>query len=161
MAAAAGLEPARFHIELYVLRSEKSKLVLAALARALGSTTAPVAIKKLVELTRVDDPRVRRNAAASLLKRKESAAHKALAALSGDSDPEVRLAAVSALDDMAALTGLLGDPSPAVRSAAFGSIVRLRGQRATLAQLAQAIAQSPPSGPDRALWAKSWLDSGR
>ncbi len=161
VSAAAGLEPGRFHKELYLFRAEKSPLVLAALARALGGTTAPAAVNKLIELTRATDPEVRRNAAASLLARKESSAHKALAALSADSDPEVRLAAVHALDDVEALTGLLTDPSPAVRSAAFGSIVRLRGQRATLAQLAQAIAQSPPSGPDRALWAKSWLTSGR
>jgi len=155
--AAARLEPARFHQELYLLRKEKSKLVLAELASSLASIDAPVAVSQLVRLIEVDDPIVRRNAAAALSQRKEPPARNALARLVGDSDPEVRLSAVHAIDDLQALDGLLGDPSPSVRGAAFQSIVRVRGRAAILAHLAEAIAENPPTNPNRALWAIGWL----
>lgn len=155
--AAARLEPARFHEELYLLRNEKSKLVLAELASSLASVAAPIAVSRLARLGDVDDPVVRRNVAAALRQREEPAARKALARLIGDSDPEVRLSAVHALDDLEALSRLLGDDSPSVRGAAFHSIVRVRGQLATLAQLTDTIAENPPTSPNRVLWAIGWL----
>ena len=155
--AIARLDSARFPKELYLLRKEKSKLVLAAMARALQGTNDQLAVGRLIALTRAGDPTVRQEAAMALVGRKDSASQGAVAALIEDPDPGVRRAAVAALDDLQLLGGLLDDSSPAVRSAAFASIVRVRGQLATLPQLTRVIAGAAPGSPDGALWAESWL----
>jgi TonB family protein len=160
--AAALLEPARFHQELYVLRGEKSPQVLAAMADGLAHVPHPTALARLVSLAGHEETQVRRQAAAALLEHAGSSARArtALIALIDDADLQVRVFAVRAIDDVERLRALLDDPATEVRAAAFAALVARQGRFATLPRMTQAIARSKPGSAERARWAMAWLLPG-
>jgi TonB family protein len=155
--AAAALEPAIFHEELYMLRKESSALVLTALAEALARVPDPMAYKKLVSLLAHQSPLVRRRAAASLLEHPDTRARAVVAARIDDPDASVRMTAIRALTDSSRLSALLDDESMTVRQAALVSLVRAQGKKATLVRMLHAMVENPAKGMMRARHAAAWL----
>lgn len=153
--AAAQLEPTRFTKELYVLRSESSPVVEAALADVLGAARVPSAVDKLSELAASEDARVRRAAAAALARRSEDAARARLAEMVADPDAEVRLRALVAAEGDA-LTGLLDSDDAALRTAALARRYADLGRAASLEDVVQRLARAQDAA-SRARIAGAWL----
>ena len=159
--AAASLEPALFHSELYLLRKEKSVSVLAALAAELVNVPDPMAFQKLRSLAKHDNPMIRRPAVASMVNHPDPRARNAAREFLADQDEFVRLSAIRALRDRKALTELLADEAPNVRGAAFQALLSTAGKPAMLARMLRGIVAHPVRGKTRIGFAASWLSFGQ
>jgi hypothetical protein len=75
-----------------------------------------------------------------------------------DAAPQVRRAALPALDDEQALARIAAaDASPEVRSAATVALAGRRGRAASEADLLDRLAGAPAGSPDRICTALAWL----
>ncbi|HVV84333.1 MAG TPA: HEAT repeat domain-containing protein, partial [Kofleriaceae bacterium] len=157
VAALSALDPARAAKELTAVAGDRSASVQAALATAWGGLAGPAAAAKLDELAGSDQPVVRASAIAALAARGDDASQTRLRALAGDPEPALRAQAVSALHDRAALEAAADDPDPDVRAAAAAQVIAVRGRADSLADVASAVAASPPSSPERVRLAGAWL----
>lgn len=154
--AAARLDPARFGGELYLLRKERSPVVLEALARGLAVVKGPVAYQRLSALVQSEEVRVRRAAARALSARPEQQAAEVVAGLIGDADLEVKLIAVGAIDSVQSLEAYADAEQLPLRQAALARIMAARGQKDALTDMAAAIVRADALA-DRALVAGAWL----
>lgn len=153
--AAGRLEPKRFVTELYILRGESSPQVLAAMADVYGLLAARDAVKRLEKLVASPDAGVRRQAAASLLRRREPGARAVLASLIRDPDPEVRVLAIGAVETDE-LTPLLEADDTGLRVAALTRYFAARGHAATVSEVSERMARSSGIAA-RARVAGAWL----
>lgn len=159
---AARLEPRKFSVDFRsLLRHEHSRMVLAALATALAHVPGKAARSRLTELAgKGRAAPVRRAAARALAARGDTAARRLAAGLVDDRDPEVRIAAVSALSDPHAIAPYLASEPAAVRAAALAALIRAGGRAAALATAAQLIAQAR-SDVAALRMCVAWLGTGR
>lgn len=155
--AAARLDPTRFLKEMYLLKREKSAVVLAALAEGLAAVPGAAAYAKIVSLADHESAEVRRAVVAALLVRKEAKAGAAAAAMIDDSDVQVRADAIRAVTDAEALAQYLEDESPEIRFGALAGLVKVKGKLETLPQMMQGLATAPKLGAERARLGQAWL----
>ena len=154
--ALARLDATRATSELRALGKETSPVVLAALADAWSRLPKPP-LERLRQLAAHADADVRAAAVAGLIRINDPAAALAAAARATDASPAVRLAAIPAVRDDAALVRLTRDPEPAVSAAADEALVALRGRAASLDDRLAAVAAAAPGSAIRVRAAASWL----
>ncbi len=154
--AGAALGGAAFAKEMYRVRKETSATVLAAFAEGLAWVPGETAFARLVGLAEADDPTVRRAAILALSARTEPGAKTLLAARVGDADPDIRIAAIRAVDDPDVLRELLGDDDPDVRGVALAALVARLGRPGALADALGTLAAAG-SDAQRAIIAGAWL----
>lgn len=157
VAALAALDPTRASKELPAIDRDRSPAVQAALATAWGTLPGPAAFARVAERAGHAQPIVRAAAIAALIARGDDASQEQLRAHAGDPEPALRAQAVAALRDRAALEAVASDPDPSVRAAAAAQVIAVRGRADSLADVAAAIAASPPSSPERVRLAGAWL----
>lgn len=154
--ASAVLGKESFANELYRLRKESKAGVLAALAEGLGYVPGEVALSRLLGLAGDEDVTIRRAVARALARREEAAARTLLTSWDGDSDLEIRMTAIRAVDDAARLATLAADERPEVASLAVARWQATAGRGAVLAEATRLLAEAP-SLAQRAMVAGGWL----
>jgi len=154
--AATRLEPGKVDGELSAFAKEKSAPVLAALAEGLAAQPAGAPHKKLVSLAGSTDTLVRAAAVRALASRKDAESRKLAASLIVDPEPEVRLAALVAIDDAAALDALATDADPALAAIAQTRRLLALGRWATLPEVLAAVADGAAEAT-RVRLAAAWL----
>lgn len=156
LAALAALDPA--HV-VSALDDEAAEVRLA-FAAALASALPAEAEADLRQLIDDRDADVRAAAWTSLLLLPKVPADRAALAARAvrDAAPQVRRAALPALDDEQALARIAAaDASPEVRSAATVALAGRRGRAASEADLLDRLAGAPAGSPDRICTALAWL----
>lgn len=154
--AAAHLDPSKFGGELYLLRKERSAVVLEALARGLEVVKGPAAYQRLTGLLKNESVEVRRAAARSLAKRPEQQAAEVVAGLIADPDLDLKLRAAGNIGSVQTLEAYADAAELPLRQVVLARIMAARGQKDALPELAAAIARSE-SVADRAVVAGAWL----
>ena len=157
--AAIRIEPAKVGQELTPINKEKNPLVLAAYAEGLavmpGNSGKPP--KKLVDLAGSTDVGVRAAAVRALAARSEAEAKKLAAGMIVDPELPVRLAALTAIDDVATLESLSTDATAEVAAAAQVRRLVVLGRAASLREVVAAIAAAPAESAERVRVAAAWL----
>ena len=157
--AAIRIDPAKVGQELAAINKDKSPLVQAAYAEGLavmpGNAGKPP--RKLTELAGSSDVAVRAAAVRALAARSEPGARQLAAEMVVDPELEVRLAALAAVDDAAALEALAEDATPEVAATAEVRRLIVLGRAATLREVAAGIAAAPAESAPRVRLAGAWL----
>ncbi len=156
LAASVALDPV--HVASAV--SDPAAEVRAAFASALATALPSEAEADLRVLIDDRDPDVRAAAWSSLTHLAAAPADRPALALHAvhDAAPQVRLAALAALDDDEVLARLAAsDDSPDVRTAAMVQLAGRRGRAAVQRDFLGRLAAAPPASGDRVRIALAWL----
>ena len=154
--AAVDLEPTRVVRELYVLRKERAPTVRAAIATALAKVPGAEAAGHIRRLTKDKHARVRAAAVRSLLSHPDRGKPTPEPFLS-DSDPAVRVAAISSLADQAALHTLMADNSKEIQKAAWMRWVEIASKQQVLGEFSSRLATADPGSEQRVWLSRGWL----
>jgi hypothetical protein len=156
LTAIAALDPVR----VGNASDDPAEEVRVAFATALATALPGEAEGQLRQLIDDRDADVRAAAWASLVALPKVPADRAALAAHAvrDAAPQVRRAALPALDDDAALARIATtDDSPEVRTTATVLLAGRRGRAASEADLLERLAAAPPGSPERVRTALAWL----
>lgn len=144
--------------QLYLVHKEKDVQVFEALCEELGQMNTEASAEMLKKFLRRDEPRVRRVAALALARRSDKFAQAAMATLTSDADPNMKILAAHALP-MAEAQTLAGDVVRDAKVAAetFAALLQGKARLGAAALLTNAFPGANKAA--RVEWLAGWLRS--